>query len=446
MEPTSATKPRALPANLEAERSILSAILLDNTCLATAIERLRPEDFFLEAHQVVFRAVLDLFNRGQPCDFVTLTEALHRAGALDTVGGPAFVNRLLEFTGTTAGLRHYIDIVREKSLIRQMIRAATEIATEGYDETLDVAEYLDQSEKRLFGVLERDLRGAAVDIHEVLAETIEKLERRYDRQERVIGLPTGYDDLDRLLLGLHPSDLVIIAARPSMGKTAFALNVAANVALAGHATVVYSLEMSNEQLAMRLLSAESRVGLQKIRQGLLADTDWPKVTGAVTKLAQAPLAIDDTPGISITELRAKSRRLKLEGRCDLILVDYLQLMRSGQNGLPREQEIAEISRGLKNLAKELSVPVVALSQLNRELERRENKRPILSDLRESGSIEQDADVILFIYRDEVYNKDTDRRGIAEIVIGKQRNGPTDTLELVFFREITRFDNYVGDRR
>jgi len=436
---------RTLPANLDAERAVLSAILRDNALLAQVGDMLKPDDFYLEAHRVIYQTLQDLADRGQPLDAITLAEGLHKQALLDRAGGPAYIGDLIDYVGTTVGVKHYAQIVREKALVRRMIRAATEIASEGYEDIGDVHDFLDSCETRIFDVLGANLSGSGEHIRDVLKVALRQLEQLAASEDRVVGVTTGFRDLDELLLGLHASDLLILAARPAMGKTTFAMNIGANAALKGGAAVaVFSLEMSKEQLALRLLSSEARVGLKELRSGMIKDSDWPRLTEAARKLSASRIYVDDTPALSLPDLRAKCRRLKMEDHCDIILVDYLQLMRSGRNIESREQEISEISRGLKALAKELSVPVIALSQLNRSLEQRGDKRPILSDLRESGAIEQDADVIMFIYRDEVYHPDTEDKNAAEIIIGKQRNGPTGTVRLRFFGQYTRFDNYQRD--
>ena len=433
---------RTMPANLDAERAILSAILRDNAVLAQIGDVLRADDFYLEAHRHIYEAFQTLSDGGQLVDSVTLAEALHQRTVLDRVGGPSYIGDLIDYAGTTVGVTHYARIVREKALVRRMIRVSSEIATEGFEDSLDIRSYLDSCERRIFDVLGENLGSSGTAIREVLKAAVMMLEQLAQSRDRVIGVTTGYRDLDDILLGLHPSDLVIVAARPAMGKTSFAMNLATNAAvLGGAAAAVYSLEMSKEQLALRLLASEARVNLKNLRSGLIGDVDWPKLAEAAARLGDSRMFIDDTPALSLMELRAKARRLKLEDRCDLVVVDYLQLMRSGKDLSSREQEISEISRGLKSLAKELSVPVIALSQLNRGLEQRADKRPILSDLRESGAIEQDADVILFIYRDEVYNPETEDKNAAEIIVGKQRNGPTGVARLRFFGSFTRFDNY-----
>ncbi len=441
MAATIAAPSRTMPANLDAERAILSAVLRDNAVLAQIGDQIRVEDFYLESHRIVFAALLELSGDGHPMDAVTLAEALHKRAALDRAGGPAYIGDLLDYMGTTAGVRHYVEIVREKSLARKMIRAATEIATEGYSDTLDVPTYVDLSQQRIFEVLGERATSGGTPIGEVLANAIAMLERASQKGGAVLGLTTGFRDLDDLLLGLHPSDLVILAARPAMGKTAFVMNMAVNAATMGDAAVaVFSLEMSKEQLALRMLSSESKVNLKSLRAGQIRDQEWERLTRASTRLGQTRITLDDTGALSLMDLRARARRLALEKNLDLIVIDYLQLMRSGRNLASREQEISEISRGLKALAKELNVPVVALSQLNRSLEQRGDKRPMMSDLRESGAIEQDADVIMFIYRDVVYNADTPDKNVAEVIVSKQRNGSTGTVKLHFNGPVTRFDS------
>src|SRR5579885_1273192 len=393
---------RVPPQSLEAEQSVLGGILLENTALDRVVGLLGAEDFYREAHRRIFRAMLELAERNEPVDLVTLAEALRVRGELAEVGGGAYLAELAERVPTAANVVTYARIVRDRSILRGLIAAATDIATRGYDAPADVGALLDDAERRIFAIADREVRPAFVRIENVLTDTIKLIERLYEQKQAVTGVPTGFTDLDRLTAGLQPSDLIIIAGRPSMGKTAFALNIAAHAAMhAGCGVAIFSLAMS-----------------------------------------EAPIYIDDTPALSVLELRAKARRLKREprARLGLIVVDYLQLMRSAEGKDSREQEISEISRSLKALAKELDVPVIALSQLTRQVENRNPPKPRLADLRESGAIEQDADVIAFIYRDEVYNEDSDKKNIAEIIVAKQRNGPTDSVELTFRREFTAFYN------
>jgi replicative DNA helicase len=434
---------RVPPQSLEAEQSVLGGILLENTALDRVVGLLGPEDFYREAHRRIFRAMLELAERNEPVDLVTLAEALRVRGELAEVGGGAYLAELAERVPTAANVVTYARIVRDRSILRGLIAAATDIATRGYDAPADVGALLDDAERRIFAIADREVRPAFVRIENVLTDTIKLIERLYEQKQAVTGVPTGFTDLDRLTAGLQPSDLIIIAGRPSMGKTAFALNIAAHAAMhAGCGVAIFSLEMSKEQLAMRLLCAEAQVDLARVRTGHLTDREFPRLAMAAGRLAEAPIYIDDTPALSVLELRAKARRLKREprARLGLIVVDYLQLMRSAEGKDSREQEISEISRSLKALAKELDVPVIALSQLNRQVENRNPPKPRLADLRESGAIEQDADVIAFIYRDEVYNEDSDKKNIAEIIVAKQRNGPTDSVELTFRREFTAFYN------
>lgn len=436
---------RTLPSALKAELSLLGGVLVDNAMLPDVMELLSAEDFSKEAHQLIFATVLDLFEKDVPCDFITLTETLETKGKLDAVGGASYISALMDYVTSTANVRHYAELVRQKSLLRTMITTANEIALAGYQQHEDISEYLDQAEAKIFQVGERRLKKSFTHVARIIGPALKLIEDLYSRKEAITGLPTGFERLDMMLSGLQPSDLLILAARPAMGKTSFALNLCSNAAIrAGAAVAIFSLEMSKEQLVNRFLCAEARIDAGKFRTGFLADADWPKLTSAAGTVADAPIYIDDTPGISVLEMRAKVRRLAAERPLGLIMVDYLQLMRGRGGNQSREQEISEISRGLKGLAKELSVPVLALSQLNRGLESRNDKRPMMSDLRESGAIEQDADVIMFIYRDEVYNKETEAKGIAEIIIGKQRNGPTGVIKLKFFNQYTRFDNLAYD--
>ncbi|HLK10303.1 MAG TPA: replicative DNA helicase [Candidatus Binatia bacterium] len=434
---------RVPPQSLEAEQSVLGGVLLDNAALDRVVELLDAEDFYREAHRRIFRAMLGLSERNEPVDLVTLAEVLRARGELAEVGGGAYLAELAERVPTAANVVNYARIVRDRSILRGLITAATEIATRGYDAPTDVSGLLDDAERRIFAISDREVRPAFVRIENVLTDTIKLIERLYEQKQAVTGVPTGFTDLDRITAGLQPSDLIIIAGRPSMGKTAFALNIAAHAAMhADRGVAIFSLEMSKEQLAMRLLCSEAQVDLARVRTGHLSDREFPQLAMAAGRLAETPIYIDDTPALSVLELRAKARRLKRESRArlGLVMVDYLQLMRSSEGKDSREQEISEISRSLKALAKELDVPVVALSQLNRQVENRNPPKPRLADLRESGAIEQDADVIAFIYRDEVYNEDSDKKNVAEIIVAKQRNGPTDSVELTFRREFTSFYN------
>jgi replicative DNA helicase len=432
------------PQNLEAESSVLGGILLENDAINIVLESLHPEDFYRESHRKVFRAMIELTDRSEPVDLITLSEYLKNRGDLDAVGGSAYLASLADFVPTAANIAYYARIVREKSILRSLIRTATEIATRGYEEQGNVEEFLDTAEKVIFDISEQKIKASFVAVGDMIKDTLKTVEKLYERKEMVTGVPTGYEDLDKLTAGLQPSDLIIVAGRPSMGKTAFSLNIAANAAFAGVGVAVFSLEMAKEQLVLRMLCSEARVNNSKVRSGYLAERDFPKLANAAGRLHEALIYIDDTPAISVLELRAKARRLVRDRtkKVGLIVIDYLQLMRGMGGAANREQEISEISRSLKALAKELAVPVIAISQLNRRVEDRGDRRPMMSDLRESGAIEQDADVIMFIYRDEVYNQNSEEKGKAEIIVAKQRNGPIDTVGLTFLNEFMRFENYT----
>jgi len=430
------------PHSLEAEESVLGGVLIDNSALDRALELLIPDDFYREAHRKIMRAMLDLSQRSEPVDIITLTEALKTRGELADVGGSTYLAELADKVPTAANVAFYARLVHQKSVLRSLIQTATEIASAGYESSTNVDQFLDDAEHKIFAISERKARPTFFRIRDIMVDSMKAIEEMYERKELVTGIPTGFADLDRMTAGLQPSDLIIIAGRPSMGKTAFALNVAQYVALSAKTGVaVFSLEMSKEQLALRLLCGEARVDMSKVRSGFAQDRDFPKLVTAAGRLSDAPIYIDDTPALSVLELRAKARRLKREreSKLGLILVDYLQLMKGHTGADNREQEISGISRSLKALAKELSVPVVALSQLNRQVESRADKRPLMADLRESGAIEQDADVIAFLYRPIVYDKSAEERA-AEVIIAKQRNGPIGTVNLTFMPEYTRFEN------
>jgi replicative DNA helicase len=434
------------PQSLEAEMSILGGVLLDNDAINRVLDILVPEDFYRESHRKIMRAMIELNDHREPCDLITLTTVLKKRGELEEVGGAPYLATLVDYVPTAANIAYYSKIVKEKAIARTLITAATEIVTEGYDEQSEIEELLDKAQKNIFEICENRIKTPYFQVNLILKDTIKYIGELYEKKESTTGVPTGFIDLDLKTAGFQPGDLIIIAGRPSMGKTAFALNIAQYSAIHAeprHSVVIFSLEMSKEQLVTRLLCSESRVDASRLRTGHLVDGDWDKIMRGADKLFEAKIFIDDTPAISVMEMRAKARRLKAEHGIGMIIVDYLQLMRGGASPESRQQEISEISRSLKALAKELSVPVVALSQLNRGLESRNDKRPIMSDLRESGAIEQDADVIMFVYRDEVYNKENpDAKGKAEIIIGKQRNGPIGTVDLTFLGEFTRFENHV----
>lgn len=439
MTPSDLPLQRLPPQNLDAEQAVLGAILLDNEALLSSLEVLVPQDFYKESHRQVFRAMLALNEANQAIDLVTLTDDLKRKGLLEQVGGASYVTSLVTSVPTAANVRYHARIVHEKAVLRNLITVATGIVEKGYEAAEGADVLLDRAEASIFSISEKRARPSFVPIKEIVKSSFETIERLYEKKEGVTGLPTGFRDLDEKTSGLQPSDLIVLAGRPSMGKTAMALNIAAHVGIEKRATVaIFSLEMAKEQLVIRMLCSEAMVDAHKLRSGYLARTDWPKLTTAAGRLSEAPIFIDDTATLSVLETRAKARRLKAEHGLALILVDYLQLMRGRGEADTREQEISEISRSLKALAKELAVPVVALSQLSRAVESRERKKPVLADLRESGAIEQDADVVLFIYREELYRATEDNKGIAEIIIGKQRHGPVGSFHLTFLDWCTRF--------
>src|SRR5213594_1064169 len=433
---------RVPPQNLEAESSVLGGILLENDAINVVLELLRTGDFYRESHRKIFRAMIELADRSEPVDIITLSECLKNRGELEAVGGSAYLASLNDFVPTAANISYYARIVREKSILRHLINAATEVATKGYDGTGNVEELLDSAERAIFDITEQRIKGSFVKVGDMMKDSIKMVEKLFERKTMITGVPTGFKDFDTKTAGLQPADLIIVAARPGMGKTAFSLNIASHAAFSGYGVAVFSLEMAKEQLALRLLCSEARVDNSKVRTGYLSDRDFPKLATAAGRLHDALIFIDDTPAISVLELRAKARRIAWdrEKKLGLIIVDYLQLMRGTGAAQNREQEISEISRSLKALAKELNVPVLAVSQLNRRVESRNPPKPRLADLRESGAIEQDADVIAFIYREEVYVEDTDKKGVAEIIVAKQRNGPVDSVELTFLAEFTRFEN------
>ena len=435
---------RVPPQNLEAESSVLGGILLENDAINVVLELLRTGDFYRESHRKIFRAMIELADRSEPVDIITLSECLKNRGELEAVGGSAYLASLNDFVPTAANISYYARIVREKSILRHLINAATEVATKGYDGTGNVEELLDSAERAIFDITEQRIKGSFVKVGDMMKDSIKMVEKLFERKTMITGVPSGFKDLDTKTAGLQPADLIIVAARPGMGKTAFSLNIASHAAFSGYGVAVFSLEMAKEQLALRLLCSEARVDNSKVRTGYLSDRDFPKLATAAGRLHDALIFIDDTPAISVLELRAKARRIARdrEKKLGLIIVDYLQLMRGTGAAQNREQEISEISRSLKALAKELNVPVLAVSQLNRRVEDRNDKTPQLSDLRESGAIEQDADVIAFIYREAAYNPKSDDN-TATITIAKQRNGPTGDLTLTFLREFTRFEDYSG---
>jgi replicative DNA helicase len=434
--------------------SILGGILIDNDAINRVLEVLTPEDFYRESHRKIFQAMMKLSDTREPCDLITMTDMLKKAGELEEIGGAAYLATLVDYVPTAANISYYCKMVKEKSTNRKLISVATEIVSRGYDEQADVEELLDKAQKEIYEISENKSRPQYVPVQAVIKDAMNILKNLYDQKEHVTGVPTGYVDLDHKTAGFQPGNLVIIAARPSMGKTTLALNIAEYASANPHnkkkvPTVIFSLEMGKEELVMRFLASIARVDFGRMRTGHFHDSDWPRLAQAAGIIHNAKIFIDDSPSISVLELRSKARRLKSEHDIGLVIVDYLQLMKGSTNPESRQQEISEISRSLKALAKELNVPVVALSQLNRELEKRGDKRPMMSDLRESGAIEQDADVIMFVYREAVYCEDcrkpdtTCSKGHernAEIIIGKQRNGPIGTVNLTFMGEHTRFEN------
>jgi replicative DNA helicase len=437
---------RVPPSNLEAEQSVLGGILLEPGALDRIADILRPGDFYHEAHEKIYLTMLDLYRRREPVDLVTVTALMSDRQLLDAVGGPGFLASLSDNVGSAANIEYWSTLVHEKSVLRQLISCSNTIAAECYEPVNDVEKFLDEAENRIFTIAESRMRQGFFTLNTLVEKEISLLEALYGRQEITTGVATHYRDLDRLTAGLQNSDLIILAARPSMGKTALALNIAYNVAHYSQVPVaIFSLEMSKEQLVRRLLSAIGRIDASRLRRAFLTNDQWTSLQEAAGQLMDCPILIDDTPAVTALEVRAKCRRLKRDNKLGLVLIDYLQLMRGRNDISSREQEISEISRSLKALAKELQVPVMALSQLNRRVEERPDKRPILSDLRESGAIEQDADVIIFIYRDEVYKKESPDKGVAEIKIGKQRNGPTGTFKMHFASQFTRFDDFAEDQ-
>lgn len=433
---------RVPPHDLQAEESLLGAMLLSRDAISAAVEVCRGEDFYRPAHAHIFDAICSLYAQGEPADPVTVADELRRADLLEAAGGQGNLVALQANTPAIANAAQYGRIVQEHALLRRLIGVASEIAEMGYSLPEDVLGTLDRAEAMVFDVAERRVTDSLKPLRELLAASLDHLEALYNRGDSITGVPTGYVDLDEKLSGLQPSSLVIVGARPSMGKTAFALGIAAHAATEKRQPVLFfSLEMSHLELTQRLLCSEAKVDSSRMRNGRLLESDWPKVVGAMGRLGEAPLFIDDNPNLTVMEIRAKARRLKSREGIGLIVVDYLQLM-STKSGSPeyRQLEVSEVSRGLKILARELDVPVVALSQLSRALEGRADKRPMLADLRESGSLEQDADVVLFIYRDEVYNKESPDKGTAEIIVAKHRNGPTGAVQLAFLDHFTRFAN------
>lgn len=445
--------PRVPPQNIEAEQAVLCAMLIDKEAIARVTEILNGDDFYREAHRVIFNVMTELYGKNEAVDLITVTDALKRDNKLEDVGGIAYVTALANAVPTAANVKYHADIVAEKSVLRQLVRVSTEIAAMGYDADEEVNVLIDKAESRILEISNRKKKSDFTPISDVLMESVQGIEKLLNNKGGLTGIPTGFVDLDKLTSGLHPSDFIILAARPSMGKTAFALNVVQNVALRAHKKVggsprsvaFFSLEMSKEQLVNRMLCAEANIDSQRLRIGEMADNDWDSLWGACDSMSKAKIFIDDTPGITAMEMRSRARRLKAEHGLDLIVVDYLQLMQgSGKRNVSgdRQQEVSEISRSLKALARELDVPVIALSQLSRGVEARQVKRPMLSDLRESGSLEQDADIVAFLYREDYYNPETENKNITELIIAKHRNGPVDTVNLFFHKQFTKFVGFA----
>ena len=429
------------PHDIEAEQAVIGSMLTDQEAVYAAIERLKPEDFYREDNKQIYTVILNIYNKAEPIDIITLKAELSSMGKLDAVGGLEYIVELPEKVPTTANVDRYIKIVEEKSLLRNLIRAANEILSSGYAQEDDVENIVDHAEKKIFDVMQKKSQKGYTTIKDVLVESFTKLEELYNQKEHITGVPTGFAELDKKTAGLHGSELILIAARPAMGKSAFALNIGSYAATRANVPVaIFSLEMSKEQVGNRILCSEALVDSNNVRTGELNDEELGKLAETSGELSQAPIYIDDTPGISVMEIRAKCRKLKLEKNIGLVIIDYLQLIQGSGKTSSREQEIAEISRSLKILAKEIEVPVIALSQLSRAVEARPDHRPMLSDLRESGSIEQDADIVMFLYRDDYYNEDSEKKNIAEVIIAKQRAGSTGTVDLAWLGKYTKFAN------
>lgn len=443
LKPTSLE--RVPPHNLEAEESLLGAMLISRDAISEAQELVRPEDFYREANGRIFSAIIDLYIHGEPADPITAAEALKKKGILEEVGGKPYIHTLISGVPTAANAKYYAEIVGRNAILRSLIRVANEVATLGYEAPEDLEAAVDRAESLIFGVTHKSVSERFTPIRELMTESFERIEKLVQNQTYVTGVPTGFTELDKKTSGLQPSDLIVVAGRPSMGKTSLVLSIAQHVGMQVNQPVaIFSLEMGRHQLAQRLLCSEARVDASKLRMGDLKDEDWTRLAGAADRLSAAPIFIDDSANINMMEVRAKARRLMSKYNLALIIVDYIQLMQGGARAENRQQEISEISRSLKILGRELNVPILAVSQLSRAVEQRTDKRPLLADLRESGAIEQDADLVVFIYRDEYYNRHSDERGIAEIIISKHRNGPVGTLRLAFLEHYTKFANLAGE--
>ena len=431
------------PNDVEAEQAVIGSMLTDRDAVISAIEILKEEDFYREDNKTIYEAILNLYNRSEPIDIITLKAELTSMGMFEKIGGLEYIVGLPEKVPTTANVERYINIVKEKSELRRLIKAANEIIEQGYDPTENIDDIMNSAEKKIFNIMQDKDQKTYSAIKDVLVDAFTELEQLYNQKQHITGVPTGFTDLDYKMAGLHNSDLILIAARPAMGKSAFALNIATNAAVKAKVpAVLFSLEMSKEQMVNRILCSEAMVDSNKVRTGKIDDDDWIKLADTMGDLSEAPIYIDDTPGISINEIRAKCRKLKLERDIGLVVIDYLQLVQGSSKRASgsREQEISEISRSLKILAKEINVPVIALSQLSRAPEQRPDHRPMLSDLRESGAIEQDADIVMFLYRDDYYNEDSEDKGLAEVIVAKHRAGSTGTVKLVWLGNYTKFAN------
>ena len=438
---------RIPPQNIEAEQAVLGAMLIKKEAVIEAMEILRPEDFYRDAHRVVFEAIMAVFQNDSAVDMITVTEQLKKSDLLDKAGGVAGVTALANAVPTAANVVYHAKIVREKAELRELINAGSEITGWAFEDSDDVDAVMDKAEKRILEVTARENSADFTSMKDIVISVFKQIEERSTNKGGLTGVASGFTDLDRLTSGFQPSDLILVAARPSMGKTAFTLNIASYVAVHLDKPVAFfSLEMSKEQLAQRMLCSEGGIDSQRLRNGDMKDEDWEHVIAAADRLTYAPVFIDDTPGITVMELRSKARRIKAEHGLSMVIIDYLQLMsgKGSKNGDNRQQEISEISRSLKALARELRVPVIALSQLSRSVESRQVKRPMLSDLRESGSLEQDADIVMFLYREDYYDKETEQQNVTEVIVAKHRNGPIDTVRLYFDKEFTRFANFAGN--
>lgn len=434
------------PQNIEAEIAVLGSMLIEENALSQAIELMNENYFYNDSHRGIFKAIVSIYTQSKPADLITVIEELRKNNALDKCGGASYITSLTQAVPTAANITHYAKIVREKYILRSLIATGTQIVTESYQGEADPNDLLDKSERMIFEIMTKKTNTSFVPVSEVVKESIELIDNLYQRKENITGVPTGFHEFDMMTAGLQPSDLIIIAGRPSMGKSALATCIAEHAGIVERVpTALFSLEMAKHQLAQRMLCSHAKVEFHKVRTGFLSQSDWPKLTNAASKLSEAPIFIDDTPSISILELRAKARRLKSQHDIQLVIVDYIQLMRGPAKVDNRQQEISEISRSLKALAREINAPVIGISQLSRAVESRSDRRPQLSDLRESGAIEQDADVVLLLLREEYYNPTPENRGLAELIVAKQRNGPVGSINLAFIKEFTRFENIAKHR-